>query len=196
MLHRKVLTFIGFLVFFLALSATSVKASFLPTSIADLTRKADAIMTGTVEDMQSAWNGDHTTIVTYVTVNVEEVIKNITPKKKPKKITLRIEGGIAEGLELVTSSMPKFTLNERVFLFLNVDTGIDPPASENDKLGDFIVTLWELGKFTISDDLVAIKDGKNKIRGRIAVGNFIKDIKKILTGYPEDPSYMDPKNLQ
>lgn len=195
MLHRWGLALL-FFIFSLGFSATSVKAQYLPSSIAEITRTADVIIIGTVENIESTYDIKHRTIFTYATVTVEEEIKNFTPIKNRKKIVVRTEGGIAEGREIISFDLPKFDLNEKVFLFLSVDTGVDPRVSEGDRLGDFVVTQFESGKFTISDSLVQIRDDKNDIHGKMDLGNLVNDIKKIMTGSTDKPSYMNPQNLQ
>lgn len=191
---RILIPLVSFL--FLALLATLVHAMLASTSISELTKAADAVVTGTVVDIESQWDVEHKTIFTYVTVQVDQVVKNSTPKKKLKEITLRLLGGTVGDTATDVSDMPKFSLNERVFLFLSVDTGVSTPSSEGDRLGDFTVYGWEMGKFTISDGLVEIIDGKNRIRGKMPLGDFVKDIETILSGSEQAPSFMDPKNLR
>lgn len=187
-----------FLLVFLQANSTSVNAALIPRSISELTRLADTIVTGTVVNMESEWDVEHKTIFTYVTIETDQVLKNAPPKKRKKgeQITLRLEGGTVGGTTISTSEMPEFSLYEEVFLFLSVDTGLNPPSSEGDRLGDFTVRGWEMGKFTVINEEIEIADFKNDIRGKMTLGEFVKDINMILSGSDATPSFMNPQNLR
>ncbi|MBI2412720.1 MAG: hypothetical protein HYV24_05875 [Deltaproteobacteria bacterium] len=187
-----------YFLFIFLISVSPVNAALIPRSISELTRSADTIVTGTVVNMESEWDVERKTIFTYVTIETGQVLKNAPPKKRKKgeQITLRLEGGTVGDTTISTSEMPEFSLYEEVFLFLSVDTGLNPPSSEGDGLGDFTVRGWEMGKFTVINEEIEITDFKNDIRGKMTLGEFVKDINMILSGSDATPSFMNPQNLK
>jgi hypothetical protein len=114
----------------------------LKMSVEDLARQADTIVVGTVTQQQSAWDAQHTAIYTDVTVAGERVLAG-TPGDT---VTLRVAGGIVEGMGMRTSNDPTFQDGEQVIVFLDTTT---IPSS---------VVGMQQGKFTIKDNLVTLAD--------------------------------------
>jgi len=114
----------------------------LKMSVEDLARQADTIVVGTVTQQQSAWDAQHTAIHTDVTVAVDRVLAG-TPGAI---VTLRVAGGIVEGIGMSTSNDAVFQDGERVIVFLDTTT---IPSS---------VVGMQQGKFTIKDSLVTWAD--------------------------------------
>ena len=117
-------------------------AAMLKMSVEDLSRQADTIVVGTVTQQQSAWDAQHTAIHTDVTVAVERVLAG-TPGDT---VTLRVAGGIVEGIGMSTSNDAVFQDGERVIVFL--DTTAFPGR----------VVGMQQGKFTVKDNLVTRAD--------------------------------------
>ena len=117
-------------------------AAMLKMSVEDLARQADTIVVGTVTQQQSAWDAQHTAIHTDVTVAVERMLAG-TPGDI---VTLRVAGGIVEGMGMRTSNDPTFQDGEQVIVFLDTTTN---PSS---------VVGMQQGKFTIKDNLVTLAD--------------------------------------
>ncbi len=117
-------------------------AAMLKMSVEDLARQADTIVVGTVTQQESAWDAQHTAIHTDVTVAVERMLAG-TPGDI---VTLRVAGGIVEGMGMRTSNDPTFQDGEQVIVFLDTTT---IPSS---------VVGMQQGKFTIKDNLVTLAD--------------------------------------
>lgn len=165
-------------------------------SISDLTRGANVIIKGVVTNQESRWSADKHTIYTYVSITINQSLKNSTGKdiSDGKTIVLRLPGGIIDGDVIKVSDMPVFGLNEEVFLFLDIDSGVWPRLAAGDTPGDFIVHGWEMGKFTISDDLIQIEDRKERVKGEVSLKEFIIDIQNTLLGEQTKPSYLNLKS--
>lgn len=109
-----------------------------PMDITELARQADTIVLGTVTHQESAWDAQHTSIHTDVTVAVERAIVG-TPGSE---VTFRVRGGVIDGMGMRTSNDPVFRDGERVLLFL--DTTSEPAR----------VVGLEQGKVTVQDNTV------------------------------------------
>jgi hypothetical protein len=104
----------------------------------DLIIGARAIVRGRALSIESGLDEHGGRIFTYVTLRVQEVIKgNVTGRR----IVLKQEGGQVAGRGSIIFGTPRFSLGERVLLYL--DTWPD---------GSFRVHLMFLGKFSIIND--------------------------------------------
>lgn len=122
----------------LVLGAHPGQAAMLELPLADLARRADTIVVGTVIQQESAWDAQHTAISTDVTVVVERVLAGAPGQV----VTLRVAGGIVGGMGMRTSNDAVFRDAERVIVFL--DTSAVPSS----------VVGMQQGKFTIQDNMV------------------------------------------
>ena len=107
-------------------------------SMAELVRKADTIVLGTVIEKESAWDVDHIAIYTDVTLAVERVLVG----KTAEVVTLRVAGGVVGNLGMHTSNDAKFKDGEQVIVLL--DTSAVPST---------VVGLQQ-GKFTVRNNMV------------------------------------------
>lgn len=123
----------------LVLGMCTGHAAMRKLPMADLARKADTIVLGTVIQQESAWNTQHTVIYTDVTLAVERALTG----NPGELVTLRITGGKVGGLGMRTSNDAEFYEGERVIVFL--DTRAVPST----------VVGMQQGKFTVKDDMVA-----------------------------------------
>lgn len=107
-------------------------------SIEQLTRRADLVVVGAVEQLSSAWNAGRTRISTTVTIRVDESLKGAAPGAT---ITLTVPGGEADGVGELYSHAPRFRPDEQVLVFARRDAG-----------GALRVAGGELGKITVARD--------------------------------------------
>jgi CYTH domain-containing protein len=130
----------------------------LKVSVAELVRKADTIIVGTVTEQESAWDAQHTAIHTDVTLKVERVLAG----KPGETVKLRVAGGTVGGMGMRTSNDPVFRQAERVLVFL--DTSADPHSLVGMEQGKFLVQdtsvthagdTWELDEFIAAVRAVA-----------------------------------------
>ena len=126
----------------IVLGVSTGYAAMRQLPMADLARKADTIVLGTVIRQDSAWNGDHTAISTDVTLAVERMLVG-TPAEV---VILRVAGGVVGNVGMRTSNDPVFVEGEQVIVFL--DTTASPPS---------VVGLQQ-GKFTVKDNMVTRAD--------------------------------------
>jgi hypothetical protein len=117
-------------------------AAMRKISIADLARKADTIVLGTVTQQESAWDAKHTAIYTDVTLAVEHVLTGLPEEV----VTLRVPGGVVGGMGMGTSNDATFRVGERVIVCL--DTNTVPHT----------VVGMQQGKFTVEDNMVIRAD--------------------------------------
>ncbi|HEX2279662.1 MAG TPA: hypothetical protein VHN13_21445 [Candidatus Tectomicrobia bacterium] len=112
--------------------------SMVRLSMEQLSRGAETIVLGTVTNQVSAWNDQHTSIYTDVTVAVEEAIKG----SPGEAVTFRVTGGVVGDMGMRTSVDPVFKDGERVIVLLHTE---DSTAR---------VLGQEQGKFTVSNGMV------------------------------------------
>jgi hypothetical protein len=138
-----------------AASPQAAPAAMVKLSVGDLAARADTVVVGTVVDLTSAWNAEHTAIHTDVTVAVDEVVKGATGRR----LTFRIRGGEVGGVGMSTSVDPTFRVGERVVVFLDTST---TPAT---------LTGLRQGKASVRDGLVR-RDGKTH-----TLGEFVDSVR-------------------
>ena len=144
-------------IFLIILSSTvNVFGTVKKISLEEKTKKASLIVIGIVKRSQSQWEGldGGKRIFTYVYVDVEKYIKG----SGEKLIEIKVPGGKVGEITEEVPDTPRFTLGEKVILFL--------------KPKFFRVVGWHQGKYTIKD---------NKVVGLgIEINEFIRKIKEIL----------------
>jgi len=118
------------------------QAAMRKLSMADLARKADTIVLGTVLHQESAWDAQRTAIYTDVTLRVERVLIGAPGET----VTLRVAGGKVGGMGMRTSNDAVFQDGERVIVFL--DTSAFPGS----------VVGMQQGKFTVKDNMITRED--------------------------------------
>jgi len=115
--------FFGLLIVIFFMSMTPVSAIMIPLSIEELTHNADGIIIGNVTDTRSDWINNNTTIQTWVTVSVTDVLKgNLTNNRT---ITILTEGGIVGDYQLWVEDEPSFTKGQLYGIFLRQTNSSD-----------------------------------------------------------------------
>ncbi len=139
---------------------SSSSASTLKLPLSELTRQAQFILIGKVQDLHSAFNEDRTNIFTDISINPGSWIKG---DAGPHPITIRIPGGESEGLREYVTDVPTFSEGEEDVLFLTKN-------SDNfyDVVGGF------QGKFSINNHQVYYDYNEEPI------SEFINRIQNIL----------------
>ena len=123
----------------------------------DLIIGARAIVIGRVLSASSRFEPADDRIFTYITLNVEQTLKG---EIEASRIILKEEGGEVDGQGSIIFGAPRFSLGERVFLYL--DTWPD---------GSFRVHQMSFGKLSIVEDY----DGRQKvIRSEAACGETLE----------------------
>jgi hypothetical protein len=109
-------------------------------NLGELTLQADLIFSGRVTKSESRWNELRTTIWTYVTFSIQEMIKGDAPGTE---ITLRLPGGtiVAEDIRLRVGGVPEFTAGEEALIFCSLDPAMKCP-----------IIGWLQGRFTLQDN--------------------------------------------
>ena len=81
-----------------------------------LIEEAEVIVQGKVNKMWSSWDANHTTIFTYVILDMDDLLKG---EGQPlNQLTFRFLGGEVEGIGMAESDMPNFEVGEEAILFL------------------------------------------------------------------------------
>ena len=92
-----------------ALATTAIR----PSSVGDLTARADLVVRGSVQNVESFQDGDR--IFTKIDVNVVETWKGET---EPATVRVRVYGGSAGGYRTIVMGAPCWDLGEEAVLFL------------------------------------------------------------------------------
>ena len=163
-------------------------------SLEEMTRGAEVIVLGTVDEVEAAWTPDRSMIVTRVTVAVEKPLKG-GPRAL---VAFEVPGGRVGDTTLVASGAPIFRRGERVLLFLDRGRGPGEPeeAARARPLG---VAGWNLGRMTVRRDpatgrevvrrgaggaLYVGRDGRPVAEpggeGPVELGGFLERLKGIL----------------
>lgn len=113
-MHRaaRALT-VGWVVGFWEVAAGA--ASLPSLGAAELVRRAETIVVGTVAEVQVAPTKDHSAAFTYVTVEVAETLKGSVGEKL---VTLEFLGGLVDDHELVLAGRPEFLVGEKYVFFV------------------------------------------------------------------------------
>jgi hypothetical protein len=118
-------------------------------STEELTRSSEAIVVGEVEDVESHWNQDGTSIFTTASVVVEEVVRGVVIQQH---VTVEYEGGEVGEIGLKVSDVAPLERGEKVLLFLQSG------KSKRDGSVYNIVGKAQ-GKYLIGEDGIARKRG-------------------------------------
>lgn len=95
--------------------ATIVK----PLSVADMAKRADLVVHGTVVRQTASWNPEHTRIYTVTEIQVTEALKGVAA---PGSIVpVRQLGGVADGIVQSIAGNARFAPAEELVLFLDKD---------------------------------------------------------------------------
>jgi hypothetical protein len=95
--------------------ATIVK----PLSVADMAKRADLVVHGTVLRQTASWNPEHTRIYTVTEIQVTEALKGVAA---PGSIVpVRQLGGVADGIVQSIAGNARFTPAEELVVFLDKD---------------------------------------------------------------------------
>jgi hypothetical protein len=86
-------------------------------SLQQKTEEADLIVVGRVTKVEARWNDPalKSMIYTYTTLSVEEEVKGSSLEKE---ITIRITGGVVDGIMGIMDGLAHFHTGERVVVFL------------------------------------------------------------------------------
>jgi hypothetical protein len=109
----NVFVFILILLFFANVQASSLVTRAL--SIAELTRRSDIIVLGTVTSIASDWNVNRTAIETRIDLKIEEIFKG---RADHGRITFHQLGGVVGEIASSVSEAASFEEGERVAVFL------------------------------------------------------------------------------
>jgi len=96
----------------------AVATTIVPMSDRDLATSSRAIVEGTVVSTEVIASPDHGAVYTYVTVDVESVLKGDVP---PGQIVLRQLGGSTAEQAFIVHAAPELETGARFLLFLNTD---------------------------------------------------------------------------
>ena len=160
-MKKSRVTYALILLFILFLNPFDISGIIKKNTLEERVKRSDLIIVGEVQNTESKWINNRTTIYTYVTVSVEECIKGTSPLKN---IVIRCYGGAIkeEDVAITVPDSPSFGKGQKVLLMLRFfpDTG------------EYVVLHGKYGKYTII---------KNYVRSEgISKDEFIKKIKNII----------------
>jgi hypothetical protein len=143
---RVVLVLVLLFLCFTILASLVFATSLAPVEIQEITREADSIVIGTVEEVSSAWDEEGKLIYTEVEVDVE------TQLKGNDEDTLHVKslGGEVGGVTLIVPGSPVFEEAQEVMLF------VEEVENEQEQKGvqeeTFEVVGLSEGKFDVVTD--------------------------------------------
>jgi len=129
---------------FLAAPRPTSATVFVAMSDADLTRASDVILTGTVTEIRSVATKGGRSIRTFVTLDVDQVLKG---RLKRRTVTIREPGGEVGPIRQQIYGTPQYAIGEDVLVFL-----------QRHKDGTLGTTNLGLGKYRISGRSVGIAE--------------------------------------
>jgi hypothetical protein len=159
----------------ICLFASQAWAFMTGLSTEELTRSSDAVIVGGVEDVESHWNQDGTTIFTTASVVVEEVVRGVVMQQR---VTVEYEGGEIGEIGLRVSDVAPLERGERVLLFLKSG------KSRRDGSAYNIVGKAQ-GKYLVGEDGIARKRGfalsshKDVVESETPLGRLIEKIRNV-----------------
>ena len=132
-MHKQILSKSLILLFSVLIISISTFGIVEKLSIEEKVRRANTIVMGTIEYMQSRWEGVNggKRIFTYVYIGVEQYIKGVGGGQ----VEIKVPGGKVGEITEWVSDTPHFTTGEKVILFLKPEY--------------FRVVGWHQGKYTI-----------------------------------------------
>ena len=101
----------------LVAAAPASASTFLHVGRGELTARAEAVVVGTVLEVESFWSDDGRIIVTEAKVLVEEALVG----DAPSVALVRTFGGTVNGFTVEAHGFPTFEKGERLLLFLEPD---------------------------------------------------------------------------
>ena len=116
-------------------------AAMIPQTVKQLTARSDQVVRGEVATLRSWWDSTHAYIFTTATIRVTEVYKGTVPVES--EVSIVVPGGIVGETGFGVEHAPRFVVGEDVIVFLT-------PIED----GQYRVTGWEAGKYTIKNGLV------------------------------------------
>lgn len=106
----------GFLVAALAMAwaAPTGATTMIRLSTEELTVMSELVIEGTVTDIESRFHTEHQYVYTYVTLDVDRVLKGTAPSGQ---IVLEELGGDVDGMHVTVPGAPAYAVGERVIVF-------------------------------------------------------------------------------
>jgi hypothetical protein len=141
-----------------------ISAQTLQSGIPELSKGADAIITGKVVSQKSEWNNGKRAIFTKVTLAVDEYLKG---NRSQKSITIMHPGGEVDGIGELYTHVPTFNNDEEVLLFIK----------KRENSNDYSVFQGESGKITLYVD----ENGEKVSAQRTKVAFLKNEIQKSLS---------------
>jgi hypothetical protein len=120
-------------------------AAMVQVPLEDSIERSDLVIRGRVLDQRCAWSDDGRWIVTLVRV---QVVETLAGEPQGAEVTVRVPGGVVDGIGLGVSDMPSFAPDEESILFLQASPGGQTYA----------VTDHFQGKNTLVDGRVVERD--------------------------------------
>lgn len=161
---------------------TAHATTFVAMNERTLARSADAVVTGTIEGMETVADRDGR-ISTLVTVAVDRTLKG----RVASRITLRQPGGAVDGKSMWIAGSPEFRTGERDLLFV---------SAHHD--GTARVTAFGMGQFRLSDDpttgaVMAERTLHEHVLGgsprrRLSLDRLIRTIERVVAHEPDAAS--------
>jgi hypothetical protein len=133
-------------------------------TVPELTAGATGVVRGHVQDVASRWDSEGKTILTYVTISVDEWLKG----DGPDAVTVRVPGGIVGDVGLWVEDAPVFAEGQEVITFLE-------PSDDGSLMqvrGDF------QGEFTIENGRV--------VGSGLPLVDFVAMVKSIVEAQEEE----------
>lgn len=135
----------------------SVLAVSVPQTTEQLVKNSSDVIRGKVVSQQSQWDDPHQTIFTEVIIEISDVV--IGSLEKARSVSVLIPGGEVGDTGLFVEHAPGFADGEDVVLFLT------------EVQDAYVVTSWEMGKFSVQ--------GGNVSEKNVSVTDFIEEIKAV-----------------
>ncbi len=136
------------------LLVASVQALTVPADDADRVASADEIVRGTIADVQSRWNDDHTHIVTTATVTVKSRLKGLGSATE----TIAVLGGTVDGITEWAENEHVLNPGAEAYVFIRNTGAVGVPADGRARNVVFVVNGKVPGRTAQKDAGIPVAD--------------------------------------
>jgi hypothetical protein len=105
-----------FLALALLSSSPLLASSIVELNIPQLTKSSDKVVTGKVIDQQTRWDDSGKYLITYSTVQIEDVVRG--EAKQKETVTVEQAGGTLDDTTQLVHGMVMLRMNQKLLLFL------------------------------------------------------------------------------
>jgi hypothetical protein len=191
--RRRIRLGSGIMVALVVLWSSSAGATrIIPSSLEYMTNFSDAVVIGYVASLESYWEDQK--IFTNVVLEVEEFLKN-AHDESATRLTLKVLGGTVGDTRFEVDNSPRFTVGEKVMLFLKkaneayvpygLSYGVYQVTFDPEQNQEYVHgPLFRHSKLYNLNTMRAVSN--TELLGKTALNTFVERVRKLVEEEPED----------